>query len=438
MVLGVCVSLVLVTIGFEKLKHHVEHELPHHMLPVISALFGELTVLGFIALYTYFMLQTGVLPEISTWVYHDETELVEQFESVHFTLFFVMVTFLVQAWFLLGAAMRTEQRYGEVEEFIAKDGHSFTAQKCVDAMLVAKRNMESSRFGPLDFVARNELSRTRFALTYALLRQRFILHPRLPNEELLPRNFNFGAYLRTLISETVSHLLHVTELTWVFVVLTIFIALELPVACKQFGAAVVHRIFHVHVTMPEFTHVGWLVGFSALLCLGIAVLDAKLAHILYMITPPHPLLSPKAAVQAADAYRAKRGHRSSSIALAEPLLLPISLQAANGHPGEGWKASPDPEGGWVRRHSEVSPASQPTSPPTTPHKPALESRASATKYRKQSVAEEMEEAKLHLAVPPAFHGGTGLDAKACSVCQRRSPVVGSCWPPALRPPGHAA
>ena len=81
MVLGVCVSLVLVTIGFEKLKHHVEHTLPHHMLPVISALFGELTVLGFIALYTYFMLQTGVLPEISTWVYHDDSERVEQFES---------------------------------------------------------------------------------------------------------------------------------------------------------------------------------------------------------------------------------------------------------------------------------------------------------------------------------------------------------------------
>ena len=31
--------------------------------------------------------------------------------------------------------------------------------------------------------------------------------------------------------------------------------------------------------------------FSLLLCVGIAVLDAKLAHILHMITPPHALLS---------------------------------------------------------------------------------------------------------------------------------------------------
>jgi len=464
-VLGVCVSLVLVTIGFEKLKHHVEHTLPHHMLPVISALFGELTVLGFIALYTYFMLQTGVLPEISTWVYHDESELVEQFESVHFTLFFVMVTFLVQAYMLLGAAMRAERRYSEIEEFISKGGHDFHAQKCVDAMLVAKRDAESSRFGPFDFVARGELGRARFALEYALLRQRFILHPRLPNEEPLPRDFNFGVYQRTLLSETVSHLLHVTELTWVFVVLTIFVALELPVACKQFGAAVVARVLHVHVTPPDFTHVGWLVGFSALLCVGIAVLDAKLAHILRMVTPPHPLLSPtgRAALQAADAYRAQRerADRSSSIALAEPLLLPPPLGAV--HNGVGAGAPPpvgegrvaDPDGGWRRpcssRRQRVSdgdsdgdstrcsdaaaaaaeasnpPASRrasssyrpPSSGPSSPLKPphgheSRASTASATKYRKQSVAQEMEEAKLQLAVPPAFHGGSRLDARGNS------------------------
>ena len=405
-VLGVCVLLVAVTIGFEKLKHHVEHELPHHMLPVISALFGELTVLGFIALYTYFMLQTGVLPEISEWVYHDEEQLVEQFESVHFTLFFVMVTFLVQAYLLLCAAMRLEQRYGEIEDFLKVDGHSAPCQKCADAVLVAKHQAETSRLGPLDLRARRELSRARFALQYALLRQRFILHPRLPNAELLPRNFNFHVYLRTLLSEMVSHMLHVTELTWVIVVSTLFVALELPVAFHQFGADGVARVFHAHVTPPDFTHVGWLVGFTALLCLGIALLDAKLAHILHMITPPHALLSPKdTKAAAARAARAARG-RSSSITLAEPLLLPPSLHgangsangSANGHPVDGWVDPPldDPRcsGRWSTSSSQAG---------------RLSARGEGMEETSGRSQRERSE-----TVPPAFFGGATLDANGAT------------------------
>ena len=62
-----------------------------------QAMFGELTVLGFIALYAYFMLRLGVLSWFSMKIYHDPEHLIHLFEDIHFMLFFVMLTFLFQA-----------------------------------------------------------------------------------------------------------------------------------------------------------------------------------------------------------------------------------------------------------------------------------------------------------------------------------------------------
>ena len=44
--MGVIGALILVTIIFEKMKHKLEHTVPPMLMPVLNALFGELTVLG--------------------------------------------------------------------------------------------------------------------------------------------------------------------------------------------------------------------------------------------------------------------------------------------------------------------------------------------------------------------------------------------------------
>ena len=122
--LGICVMLISVTILFELLKHHLEHNVPPMMASILQvssgaanppcracsmstllfrahthaqAMFGELTVLGFIALYAYFMLRLGVLSWFSMKIYHDPEHLIHLFEDIHFMLFFVMLTFLFQA-----------------------------------------------------------------------------------------------------------------------------------------------------------------------------------------------------------------------------------------------------------------------------------------------------------------------------------------------------
>ena len=46
------------------------------MTTVMNAMFGELTVLGFIALVAYMMLRSGILERISIIIYHDPEHLV--------------------------------------------------------------------------------------------------------------------------------------------------------------------------------------------------------------------------------------------------------------------------------------------------------------------------------------------------------------------------
>ena len=46
-------------------------------------MFGELTVLGFIALYAYFMLRLGILGWISTLIFDDDEHLIHLFEDIY-------------------------------------------------------------------------------------------------------------------------------------------------------------------------------------------------------------------------------------------------------------------------------------------------------------------------------------------------------------------
>ena len=96
-------GLVAVTILFEKGKEYAEEHVPPLMQNVLEALFGELTVLGFIALFAYFLLELGIFAALSVEIYGEPTHLVHLFEQVHFQLFFVMAFFIGEALVLVRA-----------------------------------------------------------------------------------------------------------------------------------------------------------------------------------------------------------------------------------------------------------------------------------------------------------------------------------------------
>ena len=72
----VVVFLIAMTLFFEWAKDYAEETVPREMRPVLSQIFSEFTVLGFMAMVTYFMIQANVLATFSNAIYHDPEHLV--------------------------------------------------------------------------------------------------------------------------------------------------------------------------------------------------------------------------------------------------------------------------------------------------------------------------------------------------------------------------
>ena len=109
--------LIAMTLGFEFAKDMAEEAVPREMRPVLGQIFSEFTVLGFMAMVTYFMIQANVLAAASSLVYHDPEHLVHLFEKVHFDLFFVMMAFAAIAVWLLLATFAARRKWLSFERF---------------------------------------------------------------------------------------------------------------------------------------------------------------------------------------------------------------------------------------------------------------------------------------------------------------------------------
>ena len=262
--LGIVAGLVAVTILFEKGKEYAEEHVPPLMQNVLEALFGELTVLGFIALFAYFLLELGIFAALSVEIYGEPTHLVHLFEQVHFQLFFVMAFFIGEALVLVRATLAAEDAWMSLEKKLANvkigsaDEMAMSKRAIVYGALVAARRLHGSaaarRLGPL------HLRWWRHAecndeLVYVLLRERFIRPPHKAHaaaarrmtvehheyggaaakkaaaeagSEDLPPDFDFSNYLRRRCFEIVASTLHVSTTTWLTVIAFVALSLETP------------------------------------------------------------------------------------------------------------------------------------------------------------------------------------------------------------------
>lgn len=136
MALLLMLSLILLSVIFEKTKHYLEHSVDEHKHIILQALFGELTVLGFIALLTFFLMNSGVFSNLSIKLYHDEQHLLHLFEKVHFGLFFVMVLFLLLIGWLIFVQNVAARRWHALDK---------EAQAFLQEQRAKKRDVEKRR-----------------------------------------------------------------------------------------------------------------------------------------------------------------------------------------------------------------------------------------------------------------------------------------------------
>ena len=94
MVFGILTAMVVASVLFEVTKDRILETTRKELLPVITSLYGELTVLGFIGLTLFIVGQLKLMEEVSEEVFGEGEFIGELCESVHMVLFLVMLIFM--------------------------------------------------------------------------------------------------------------------------------------------------------------------------------------------------------------------------------------------------------------------------------------------------------------------------------------------------------
>jgi hypothetical protein len=218
-----CIVLVLIalTIGFELIKAHSEESASRNMKPIIESLFGEMTVLGFLSVFTFFVTKLGSFERLGVILFgeaHAE-ELRETFENVHFTIFFIMIFFVVQVLVLVQEAGESEVDWLEMDRK-ARDPDANWAER---AESYRQHQQQSFLRSYTSLLFRNKgLEKEDDLLLFKALRDEFVLdrdldYPFRPSEQRVDQdNFNFGRYLSACMGGLLTHVVEVTITTWLF------------------------------------------------------------------------------------------------------------------------------------------------------------------------------------------------------------------------------
>ena len=228
-VAGIVLLLIFLTIAFEFAKEHVEEAADRNMKPIISSLFGEMTVLGFLSIFTFLCTQLGFFETLSMKLFGEEEELLETFEFVHYMLFFIMVFFVISVLTLVYGAQDMEERWYTMN------------RSCLDSSYMERLDSipdpNSNRSGWFSYLCQTLVPcitkchstrewRSELRL-FRSLRQEFILErsvepPFDPNLNPVASDFDFGRYNSICLGHTLGHIVHLNILTWgFFAVLTV-------------------------------------------------------------------------------------------------------------------------------------------------------------------------------------------------------------------------
>ena len=213
----IVIILICITIAFEAGKEKIEKSISKDTKPIIESLFGEMTILGFLSVCTFFVKKSSLFEMLSTNFFGKEEHelLVEIFEQVHFALFFVMIIFVIQVLVLVNQGMNTEKEWLKME------------RKCRNPAYIAKITMNPEGRDDTEHLLYH-------ALREEFINERFMDPPFLPisTECRIPADFNFGRYLSISLGNTAAHIVHLHEESWAFfiffsiVVYVIFIVLD--------------------------------------------------------------------------------------------------------------------------------------------------------------------------------------------------------------------
>jgi len=221
---AISLVLILLTIAFEEVKEHIEEVSRGTMDSIIESLFGEMTILGFLSMFSFVVSSLGIFERISLREFGEKEELLELFESVHYMLFFIMVFFMILVLIFVSRAKNIEAAWFSMNA------------ACLDADYMEKldtlmiNDNASEKGGLLSSFTKTKAQRHRAELTiFQGIRKEFILErsmkePFEPNTlNPVDGNFHFGRYLSHCLGKDLANIVHVSTTTWCFfAMLTLF------------------------------------------------------------------------------------------------------------------------------------------------------------------------------------------------------------------------
>jgi len=281
-------AVIIITVLFETAEHNLVHHTPKTFLPVLTALFSELTVNGFIGVLVFFLTAAEVIKDgpgekksvlkwLSGQLFSGEEKwetLPEIFEKVHMIIFANMLVLMMSTVGGLGFSIWTRNVGQRMEEYCqdvlaqqlfnksqadhAKDADQSGAQKA----LAEKEHIKQIATEPPGWTPGWYGTGQ-----YFHLRQRFVL---ISQQDW---DFDFASYCSSALSRVFIETIEIPKMAWLLVALFISAA---------------WAVEHWALGDEGRSTVVLIVGLDYALCLGIGLLYARTVWIRKQLSPQRP------------------------------------------------------------------------------------------------------------------------------------------------------
>ena len=161
--------------------------------------------------------------------------------QVHFSIFFIMVFFVIQVLIMIREASITERQWEEMDALAKEERNS----SCGLSMTGVSQSMQRQFFQKDNMFAlcfprfRNrEADRAQMHISFKALREEFLLERSLDDpfdpataDQRVESDFNFGRYLSLAQARTISRIVEVDLKTWLFfgIIIVVFFGICLLV-----------------------------------------------------------------------------------------------------------------------------------------------------------------------------------------------------------------
>jgi Ca2+-binding EF-hand superfamily protein len=204
--LGIVTVLIIFGVIFEQgILGSLKRAAKGGLEPIVDALMSEVCMLGVIAMLLFvFAHKVDWLKDLSKHIFGDDEHLIHSLENVHFTMFFVMMTLLVEAIGLVIFAHHKCRQWGATNEQCLEDE---------EAIISAYAKAEKSKCSRVCGSSAHD------AMKFLVLRKRFVSSH--DKSLKIPENFEFNDYISAIAGETIGECVEIPLFSWFMVWLVV-------------------------------------------------------------------------------------------------------------------------------------------------------------------------------------------------------------------------